>query len=85
MISSKQARAGNALACDDAVEKIARAVAFGAMAKTVDETGAAIPLRRARLATHCPRGRDGLPVAPALQRSLDQLANELEIANLDRR
>ena len=41
--------AGKALACNDAAEKIARAVAFGAMAETVDEIGAAIPLRRARL------------------------------------
>ena len=40
--------AGEALRRDDAAEKIARAVALGAMAETVDEIGAAIPLRRTR-------------------------------------
>jgi len=41
-----------ALCSDDAAQKIARAVAFGAMAKTVDEIGAAIPRRGARLVWH---------------------------------
>ena len=39
---------GETLRRDDAAEKIARAVALGAMAETSDEIGAAIPLRRTR-------------------------------------
>src|SRR5262249_10094358 len=38
--------AGKSLACDDAAEHVARTVAFGAMARTVDEIGASVPLRR---------------------------------------
>src|SRR6266436_1432515 len=37
--------AGKALACDDAAEEIARAVALRAMARAVDQISAAIPLR----------------------------------------
>ena len=33
--------------------------------------------------TRISRGRDGIPIAPALQRGLDQLADELKIAPLD--
>jgi LDH2 family malate/lactate/ureidoglycolate dehydrogenase len=32
--------------------------------------------------TRIARGRDGIPIAPALQRGLDQLASELGIAPL---
>ena len=42
---------------DDAAKKIARAVALRAMAETVDEIGAAIPLRP----TFAPSGTNGLP------------------------
>src|SRR6266849_926775 len=38
--------AGEALACNDSAEAIARAVALRAMARAVDEIGAAIPLLR---------------------------------------
>src|SRR5262249_6371182 len=41
-----------ALSRDDAAEKIARAVTLRAMAKTVDEIGAAIPLRAAAAVRH---------------------------------
>src|SRR3984893_14937380 len=44
--------AGEALRCDDAAEKIARAVALGAMAEAVDQIGAAVPLRRVRGIRH---------------------------------
>src|SRR5205085_12500699 len=40
--------AGETLRGDDAAERIARAVTFGAMAKTVDKIGAAIPGGRMR-------------------------------------
>ena len=49
-----------------------------------------VHLRRARISmpgerseeTRARRGRDGIPLAPALQRGLDQLADELGIAKL---
>jgi LDH2 family malate/lactate/ureidoglycolate dehydrogenase len=41
----------------------------------------AIPGERSE-ATRMQRGRDGIPIAPALKRGLDQLADELGIATL---
>ena len=44
--------AGEALALDDGAKRVARAVAFGAMARTVDQIGASVPLRRLRRVRH---------------------------------
>src|ERR1700727_1307428 len=44
--------AGKALALDDGAKRVARAVAFGAMARTVDQISASVPLRRLRRVRH---------------------------------
>ena len=62
--------AGEALACDDAAKEIARRMTFGAVARPVDQIGAAIP-RRVLVGSGCERLAVEEQEFPAAERAAD--------------